>query len=56
VAEAFEEIESKYGVPHVLVNNAGILGPLAPTIETDIASWWNTQVCLLHVKPDIAEI
>ncbi|KAL3446375.1 hypothetical protein BJX65DRAFT_309074 [Aspergillus insuetus] len=43
VVEAFDEIESKFGVPHVLVNNAGILGPLAPTIETDIASWWNTQ-------------
>ncbi|KAJ0423344.1 hypothetical protein BJY00DRAFT_60175 [Aspergillus carlsbadensis] len=43
VAGAFDEIESRFGVPHVLVNNAGVLGPIAPTIETDIASWWNTQ-------------
>jgi NAD(P)-dependent dehydrogenase (short-subunit alcohol dehydrogenase family) len=47
VAGAFDEIESKFGVPHVLINNAGVLGPLASTVDTDIASWWQTQVCLL---------
>ncbi|KAL3457153.1 hypothetical protein BJX64DRAFT_25625 [Aspergillus heterothallicus] len=43
VADAFDEIESRFGTPHVLINNAGILGPLASATETDITSWWKTQ-------------
>ncbi|KAL2840515.1 hypothetical protein BJY01DRAFT_249977 [Aspergillus pseudoustus] len=43
VARAFDEIESRFGIPHVLINNAGVLGPLAPTADTDVASWWKTQ-------------
>ncbi|KAL4867972.1 hypothetical protein BDV12DRAFT_186256 [Aspergillus spectabilis] len=43
VTKAFDEIVARFGVPHVLVNNAGALASLASTVETDVESWWRTQ-------------
>ncbi|KAL3476705.1 hypothetical protein BJX99DRAFT_258255 [Aspergillus californicus] len=43
VFEAFDEIVARLGVPQVLVNNAGVVNPLASMVETDIESWWRTQ-------------
>ena len=40
VAEAFAHIESAYGVPALLVNNAGIAGPPTDTVCTAPADWW----------------
>lgn len=34
------EIERRLGPVDLLVNNAGVLGPLGPIAETDIADWW----------------
>ncbi|KAL2834769.1 hypothetical protein BJY01DRAFT_252849 [Aspergillus pseudoustus] len=43
VIEAFDKTVARFGVPHVLVNNAGALASLASTAETDVESWWKTQ-------------
>ncbi|KAL2807947.1 putative oxidoreductase [Aspergillus granulosus] len=43
VAKGFDEIESRFGAPHVLINNAGILGSLTPMVDADIEAWWKTQ-------------
>ena len=40
VAGALREIERLLGPVDLLVNNAGILGPIAPFWETDPAEWW----------------
>ncbi|KAL4875114.1 hypothetical protein BJY04DRAFT_167529 [Aspergillus karnatakaensis] len=43
VAKAFEQIVARFGVPQVLINNAGVLASLGTTVESDIESWWKTQ-------------
>ncbi|KAL2815255.1 hypothetical protein BDW59DRAFT_153925 [Aspergillus cavernicola] len=43
VAKAFDEIVARFGVPHVLVNNAGTLEAITPMMDSDLESWWNTQ-------------
>jgi NAD(P)-dependent dehydrogenase (short-subunit alcohol dehydrogenase family) len=43
VAVCFAMIESALGPIDLLVNNAGVLGPLGPFAETDIAEWWRTS-------------
>lgn len=42
--KAFETAVEKLGVPHVLVNNAGALVKLDTIVNTDVESWWKTQV------------
>lgn len=42
--KAFETAVEKLGVPHVLVNNAGALVKLDTIVNTDLESWWKTQV------------
>ncbi|KAJ6016230.1 hypothetical protein N7540_010821 [Penicillium herquei] len=43
VNDAFKSIVEQVGVPHVLINNAGNLAPLASTVESDLDSWWRCQ-------------
>jgi NAD(P)-dependent dehydrogenase (short-subunit alcohol dehydrogenase family) len=40
VHAAFEAIEQSLGPADVLVNNAGIAGPIRPFCETDSDDWW----------------
>jgi hypothetical protein len=42
--KAFDTAVEKLGVPHVLVNNAGALVKLDTIVNTDVESWWKTQV------------
>lgn len=39
IADAVQTIESRLGPVNILVNNAAVLGPLAPTAQTDPADW-----------------
>ncbi|KAL3483883.1 hypothetical protein BJX62DRAFT_249073 [Aspergillus germanicus] len=43
VTKAFDEIVKRFGVPHVLVNNAGALASADTIFDSDIDSWWETQ-------------
>jgi hypothetical protein len=42
--KAFETAVEKLGVPQVLINNAGQLVKLDTIVNTDVESWWKTQV------------
>jgi NAD(P)-dependent dehydrogenase (short-subunit alcohol dehydrogenase family) len=42
LAGAFDALRRRLGPVDVLVNNAGILGPIGPLWELDIADWWMT--------------
>jgi NAD(P)-dependent dehydrogenase (short-subunit alcohol dehydrogenase family)/uncharacterized protein YndB with AHSA1/START domain len=56
-------IERTLGPVDVLVNNAGILGPIAPFWETDPDLWWRVMevnlrgpmLCARHVLPGMTE-
>lgn len=43
VAAAVDFTVARYGVPTLLVNNAGVAGPVGPVGEVDIEAWWQTQ-------------
>jgi NAD(P)-dependent dehydrogenase (short-subunit alcohol dehydrogenase family) len=40
---ACAEIRGRLGPVEVLVNNAGVLGPIGPLWETDVDEWWATM-------------
>jgi NAD(P)-dependent dehydrogenase (short-subunit alcohol dehydrogenase family) len=42
--DAFQKIVSQLGVPHVLVNNAGMLASLERVVDMSLESWCSTQV------------
>jgi NAD(P)-dependent dehydrogenase (short-subunit alcohol dehydrogenase family) len=44
VNQAFEQIVAKFGVPHVLINNAGLFVALEKIKDSALDWWWNTQV------------
>ena len=48
VTKAFEEIVSRFGAPHVLINNAGYINPIDSIIDVDVDLWWRTQVRALE--------
>lgn len=39
-AQFCADVESRLGVPSVLVNNAAVLGPVGAIIDVDLADWW----------------
>ena len=41
-SDVVQQLEHKYGPIELLVNNAGILGPIGPAWEVDLQSWWRT--------------
>jgi NAD(P)-dependent dehydrogenase (short-subunit alcohol dehydrogenase family) len=40
---AFAELRAQLGPVDVLVNNAGVLGPIGPLWEIDLDEWWTTM-------------
>src|SRR5690242_19090297 len=40
LAAAVDELSAALGPPDLLINNAGILGPIGPSWEVDGADWW----------------
>jgi len=48
VALAVSEAQVRMGPLDLLINNAGILGPIAPFAETDAEAWW--RVAEVNVK------
>jgi NAD(P)-dependent dehydrogenase (short-subunit alcohol dehydrogenase family) len=42
VDRAFTEVERALGPIDLLVNNAGVVGPLGPFAESDVGAWWRT--------------
>lgn len=43
VADAARRCEAELGAPDVLVNAAGVYGPIGATWEVDAAQWWRSQ-------------
>jgi NAD(P)-dependent dehydrogenase (short-subunit alcohol dehydrogenase family) len=48
MSSAFSAIERTFGSVSILVNNAGIIGPIAPFWETSIQEWWRVIDVNLH--------
>jgi NAD(P)-dependent dehydrogenase (short-subunit alcohol dehydrogenase family) len=42
IGRAVGDIERSLGPIDLLVNNAGVIGPLGPFIESTVADWWRT--------------
>jgi NAD(P)-dependent dehydrogenase (short-subunit alcohol dehydrogenase family) len=43
VGRAFGEVERTLGPVDLLVNNAGVLGPLGPFVDSPVEDWWRTM-------------
>jgi NAD(P)-dependent dehydrogenase (short-subunit alcohol dehydrogenase family) len=48
VDRAVTEVERSLGPIDLLVNNAGVVGPLGPFAESDVDTWWRTLDVNLH--------
>jgi NAD(P)-dependent dehydrogenase (short-subunit alcohol dehydrogenase family) len=48
VDRAFTEVERALGPIDLLVNNAGVVGPLGPFAQGDAGAWWRTLEVNLH--------
>ena len=48
IDSAFGDIERALGPIDLLVNNAGVLGPLGPFVQSDVGAWWRTLEVNLH--------
>jgi NAD(P)-dependent dehydrogenase (short-subunit alcohol dehydrogenase family) len=63
VAAAYAEGKAAFGAPNLLVNNAGVQGPLGPAGLVEIQAWWDTQAvhvlgalhCISMSLPDMLE-
>ena len=59
IGAAFARIEAELGAIDLLVNNAGVVGPLGPFADSTAAVWWRTLevnllgqiLCARHVLP-----
>ena len=59
IDRAFGEIERSLGPVDLLVNNAGVIGPLGPFADNSVADWWRTLevdllgqvICAHRVRP-----
>ena len=40
--EVIRQLEAELGPTELLINNAGILGPIGPAWEVDLQAWWRT--------------
>jgi NAD(P)-dependent dehydrogenase (short-subunit alcohol dehydrogenase family) len=40
--DVMRQLETELGPTELMVNNAGILGPIGPAWEVDLQSWWRT--------------
>lgn len=43
IKDAFQEVVQRFGIPHVLINSAGVTS-LNKIAEEDSDAWWNVQV------------
>jgi NAD(P)-dependent dehydrogenase (short-subunit alcohol dehydrogenase family) len=58
---AIDDLRRQLGRFDLLVNNAGVLGPIGPLWEVDADAWWTTMdvnvrgivLCTKHVLPDM---
>jgi NAD(P)-dependent dehydrogenase (short-subunit alcohol dehydrogenase family) len=48
VAETVKAVERRFGRIDLLVNNAGVAGPIGPTWQTDAETWWSCLEVNLH--------
>ncbi len=48
IDQAIQELLADYGAIDVLVNNAGVGGPLGPAWEVDLNDWWRTFEVNVH--------
>lgn len=63
VGEAVMTVEQELGPPEILVNNAGVFGPIGPLWETNPEEWWETMtiniygalLCARSVLPSMVE-
>jgi NAD(P)-dependent dehydrogenase (short-subunit alcohol dehydrogenase family) len=61
LADALAHVRNELGPIDLLINNAGILGPIGPTWEVDASEWWNAMevnvrgmlLCTQLVLPDM---
>jgi NAD(P)-dependent dehydrogenase (short-subunit alcohol dehydrogenase family) len=61
LGSAVRDLRSQLGPFDLLVNNAGVLGPIGPLWEVDPDAWWATMdvnvrgivICTRHVLPDM---
>jgi NAD(P)-dependent dehydrogenase (short-subunit alcohol dehydrogenase family) len=43
VRSVVEQVQQKLGLVDVLINNAGVWGPIAKVWEVDVGAWWKTM-------------
>jgi NAD(P)-dependent dehydrogenase (short-subunit alcohol dehydrogenase family) len=63
VHKTLAAIEDSIGPPDLLLNNAGVIGPIAPLWETDLDEWWRVMevnvrgslVCMRAVLPGMVQ-
>ncbi|BAK68482.1 putative oxidoreductase [Sphingobium sp. SYK-6] len=48
VDRAVSQVEAELGAPTILINNAGVPGPIGPIWELDMDAWWAAQQ--VHIR------
>jgi NAD(P)-dependent dehydrogenase (short-subunit alcohol dehydrogenase family) len=47
VAGFFDEIETRFGSPDIVVSNAGSMSSFESIAESQLNSWWSNFVCTI---------